>query len=136
LGSIYPLLRPDESYPVVSESRVFHPALFLLKDIRNPVKVVALFLSTGRKKKEEDYEKSTLGVMAAVSMNFKLFHCAFDLRADMGYSDGQDAAACFKEGIQRWISKPNTSLHRKKGFYVKEDCRYSQRSDYYYCPTG
>jgi transposase len=60
----------------------------------------------------------------------------FDVLADMGYFDGQDLAACWKEGIQPWISRPNTSINRKKGLFAKEDFRYRKRSDGYFCPAG
>jgi transposase len=60
----------------------------------------------------------------------------FDLVADMGYYDGQEVAACVKEGIQPWISKPNTSANRKKGLYTKDDFAYNKRRDCYLCPAG
>jgi transposase len=60
----------------------------------------------------------------------------FNLIADMGYYDGQEIAACLNEGIQPWISKPNTSVNRKRDLFTKEDFRYSKRSDCYICPSG
>jgi hypothetical protein len=59
-----------------------------------------------------------------------------DLLSDMGYYDGQKVAACLAEGITPWISKPNTSINRKKGLFTKDDFRYIQRSDGYICPAG
>lgn len=60
----------------------------------------------------------------------------FDLGADMGYSDGQEVAACLDAGIQPWSSKPNTSVNRKKGLYTKVDFQYIKRRDCYICPDG
>jgi len=60
----------------------------------------------------------------------------FDLLSDMGYYDGQEVAACLNEGIQSWISKPNTSVNRKRDLFTKEDFQYSKRRDCYICPAG
>jgi transposase len=60
----------------------------------------------------------------------------FDLLADMGYYDGQEVAECMKAGIHPWISKPNTSVNRKKGLFTKDDFRYSKRRDCDICPAG
>jgi hypothetical protein len=60
----------------------------------------------------------------------------FDLVADMGYYDGQGAAACVEAGIQPWISKPHTSANHKKGLYTKDDFSYDKRRDCYLCPAG
>jgi len=59
-----------------------------------------------------------------------------DLVSDMGYYDGQDVAVCLKEGITPWISKPNTSINRKKGLFTKDDFQYNRRRDCYICPAG
>jgi hypothetical protein len=60
----------------------------------------------------------------------------FDMLTDMGYYDGQAVAACLEEGITPWISRPNTSVNRKKGLFTKEDFHYIRRSDCYICPAG
>jgi hypothetical protein len=68
---------------------------------------------------------SEMGIRAKKILGVK----KFDLLADMGYYDGQEVAGCMKAGIQPWISKPNTSVNRKKGLFTKEDFRYSKRRD-------
>ena len=60
----------------------------------------------------------------------------FDMLTDMGYYDGQQVAVCLEEGITPWISRPNTSVNRKKGLFTKNDFRYIKRSDCYICPAG
>lgn len=75
---------------------------------------------------------SGMGVRAKKILGVK----KFDLIADMGYYDGQEVSACLDEGIQPWISKPKTSVNRKRDLFTKEDFRYSKRSDCYICPAG
>jgi hypothetical protein len=54
----------------------------------------------------------------------------------MGYYDGQEVAACLEEGITPWISKPRTSINRKKGLFTKDDFQYIPLSDWSICPAG
>lgn len=75
---------------------------------------------------------SGMGIRAKKILGVK----KFDLGADMGYSDGQEVAACLDAGIQPWSSKPNTSVNRKKGLYTKVDFQYIKRRDCYICPDG
>jgi transposase len=75
---------------------------------------------------------SGMGIRAKKILGVK----KFDLIADMGYYDGQEVAACLEAGIRPWISKPNTSVNRKRDLFTKEDFRYSKRSDCYICPAG
>ena len=60
----------------------------------------------------------------------------FDMLTDMGYYDGQEVAACLEQGITPWISRPRTSINRKKGLFTKDDFHYISRSDCYICPAG
>ncbi len=75
---------------------------------------------------------SGMGIRAKKILGVK----KFDLVAHMGYCDGQEVAACLDQGIQPWISKPNTSINRNKDLYTKDDFEYSKRRDGYICPAG
>jgi hypothetical protein len=75
---------------------------------------------------------SSMGKRAEKILGFK----KLDLVADMGYYDGQEVAVCLEEGIQPWISKPNTSVNRNKGLYTKDDFVYNKRRDCYLRPAG
>lgn len=75
---------------------------------------------------------SEMGIRAKKILGVK----KFDLIADMGYYDGQEVVASLDAGIRPWISKPNTSVNRKKGLYTKDDFHYNKRRDCYICPAG
>lgn len=56
--------------------------------------------------------------------------------ADMGYYHGKEVKACLEAGITPYIPKPQTSASRKRGLFSKEDFRYEQEHDCYWCPAG
>jgi hypothetical protein len=59
-----------------------------------------------------------------------------DMVSDMGNYDGHDVATCLEEDITPWISRPKTSINRKKGLFTKDGFHYIRRSDCYICPAG
>lgn len=56
--------------------------------------------------------------------------------ADMGYYDGQEVKQCAAAGITTYISKPITSVNKKRGLFTKEDFVYDEANDCYHCPQG
>jgi macrodomain Ter protein organizer (MatP/YcbG family) len=56
--------------------------------------------------------------------------------ADKGYYDGAQIKACLQKGITPTIPKACTSANRKKGLFTKQDFRYDQEDDCYWCPAG
>jgi macrodomain Ter protein organizer (MatP/YcbG family) len=56
--------------------------------------------------------------------------------ADKGYYDGAQIKACLQKGITPTIPKAYTSANRKKGLFTKQDFRYDQEDDCYWCPAG
>ncbi len=59
-----------------------------------------------------------------------------EVLADKGYYDGGQIKACLEEGITPTIPKANTSANRKRGLFTKQDFRYDQENDCYWCPAG
>ena len=61
---------------------------------------------------------------------------ALDVIADKGYYSGSQIKACLEKGITPTIPKANTSANRKRGLFTKQDFRYDQEEDCYWCPAG
>jgi transposase len=59
-----------------------------------------------------------------------------EVLADMGYYHGKEVKACLEAGITPFIPKPQTSASRKRGLFAKDDFRYDQEQDCYWCPAG
>ncbi len=59
-----------------------------------------------------------------------------DVIADKGYYNGSEIKGCLEKGITPTIPKANTSANRKKGLFTKQDFRYDQENDCYWCPAG
>ena len=59
-----------------------------------------------------------------------------EVLADMGYYHGKEVKACLEAGITPYIPKPKTSASRKWGLFAKDDFRYDQEQDCYWCPAG
>jgi ribosomal protein L14E/L6E/L27E len=56
--------------------------------------------------------------------------------ADRGYYHGKQVKSCLQAGITPYIPKPQTSASRKRGLFAKDDFRYDQEQDCYWCPAG
>ena len=56
--------------------------------------------------------------------------------ADAGYYKCEELLSCYAAGITANVSRPDTSGHRGKGFFGKQDFRYLPREDEYRCPAG
>lgn len=56
--------------------------------------------------------------------------------ADKGYFSGREILACHEDGITTTLPRPETSVNRKKGMYVKADFAYDTEVDVYRCPAG
>ena len=59
-----------------------------------------------------------------------------EVLADMGYYHSKEVKACLEAGITPYIPKPQTSASRKRGLFAKDDFRFDQEQDCYWCPAG
>jgi transposase len=59
-----------------------------------------------------------------------------EVLADMGYYHGKEIKACLDARITPLIPKPKTSASRKRGLFAKDDFRYDQEQDCYWCLAG
>jgi hypothetical protein len=59
-----------------------------------------------------------------------------DVVTDMGYYHGKEVQACLDAGVTPYVPKPHTSANRRRGLFSKEDFRYDQERDCYWCPAG
>jgi hypothetical protein len=56
--------------------------------------------------------------------------------ADRGYYGGEQLLECANNGIVTYVPKPLTSSGTKRGFFIKQDFIYDDKTDVYTCPAG
>ena len=59
-----------------------------------------------------------------------------DVVADRGYFSSLEVLACEEAGITVSLPIPQTSGHKKKGYFAKADFVYKPEEDVYICPAG
>jgi transposase len=57
-----------------------------------------------------------------------------DAVADKGFYNGEQVKECGQAHIQAYIPQPHTSRNQHKGLFTKDDFRYDNERDSYWCP--
>lgn len=79
-------------------------------------------------------DKNQLSLMA-IRAKEALEVGTLEVVADRGYYSSKEIRNCIEGGIRPYIQKPNTSKNNR-GLFAREEFRYDDESDCYWCPAG